>query len=208
MFYKYPRTPHLPWSPGKSRDDHVLNDTNHFEGKELIASIKLDGENTSIYSNHIHARSINSKDHNSRHWVKSFSSNIKHLIPDGWRICGENLYAKHSIYYEDLHSYFIGFSIWDEKNVCLDWNTTIEFFKEIGIIPVTVFSTGDVNEIDKKFDELFKNKHEGYVIRLADEFKYEDFEKSIAKYVRPNHVQTNKHWMYEEVIPNQLWKHI
>ncbi len=203
MFYKYPRTPHLPWSPGKSNDDRVLSDTNHFNNKELVASIKLDGENTSIYSTHIHARSTDSKDHGSRHWVKAFSHSIKHLIPDGWRICGENLYAKHSIYYEDLCSYFIGFSVWDEINVCLDWHTTIEFFKELKITPVTVFSTGSLEEINKIFNESFKDKQEGYVVRLADEFKYSDFEKSVAKYVRSNHVQTNKHWMYEEIIPNK-----
>ena len=204
MFYKYPRTPHLPWSQGKSDDDKVLKDVEHFNGKELIATIKMDGENTTMYHDHIHARSIDSKDHESRHWIKAFHSGIKHLIPEGWRICGENLFAKHSIGYDNLQSYFYGFSIWDETNVCLSYADTEEIFKDIGIVPVLSFACGTPEEIDKEFHKSFDDKSEGYVIRLQSDFKYEDFHTSVAKYVRANHVQTNKHWMHQKVVPNKL----
>ena len=59
-YYKYPRTPHLPWSPGKTNDDKVLKDTSHFLGKEIVMSLKMDGEATTLYNNHMHARSIDS----------------------------------------------------------------------------------------------------------------------------------------------------
>jgi hypothetical protein len=36
--------------------------------------------------------------------------------------------------------------------------------------------------------------HEGYVIRIEDEFKIEDFRMNCAKFVRPGHVQTDKRW--------------
>jgi hypothetical protein len=42
-----------------------------------------------------------------------------------------------------------------------------------------------------KFDITGK---EGYVVRLASSFKFDDFNKSVAKFVRKNHVQTNEHW--------------
>jgi len=35
---------------------------------------------------------------------------------------------------------------------------------------------------------------EGVVMRLAGEIKPEDWSNSIAKYVRANHVQTDKRW--------------
>jgi hypothetical protein len=202
--YKYPRTPHLPWSPGRTSDDKTLDNVDHFSGQGLIATIKYDGENTTMYSDHIHARSLDSKNHESRHWVKAFHAGIKHLIPDGWRICGENLYAKHSIAYVGLQSYFYGFSVWDERNVCLSYTDTKDIFDDLGIVSVLSFASGNLEMIDKQFHEHFTEKCEGYVVRLAGEFRYEDFGRSVAKYVRAGHVQTDVHWMYQEIVPNKL----
>jgi hypothetical protein len=209
MYYKYPRTPHLPWSPGRTKDDRVLTDVSHLEGKPLVATVKMDGESTTLYRDHMHARSLDSKDHVSRHWMKGFHASIKDLIYPGWRICGENLYAKHSIGYDDLMSYFLGFSVWTENNICLEWNETLMAFDELGIyIPeqFTLDPMMSLKEIDNLFQEKYADKHEGYVVRVFDEFKYEDFGRSVAKYVRANHVQTDTHWMHKEVIPNKLWK--
>ena len=133
-FYKYPRTYHFSWSPGLQNDDRRQEDYSVFETSPsgIVASLKMDGENTNMYSDRIHARSIDSKDHPSRHYVKGIWGDIRHSIPTGWRICGENLYGKHSIFYEDLESYFQVFSIWDETNTCLDYGTTQEVCKELG----------------------------------------------------------------------------
>jgi hypothetical protein len=207
--YKYPRTPHLPWSPGRTKDDKVLTDVSHLEGKSLVATVKMDGENTTLYRDHIHARSLDSKDHTSRHWLKAFHAGIKDLIFPGWRVCGENLYAKHSIGYNDLMSYFLGFSIWSDNNICLEWVETLMAFDELGIYIPEQFTPNyitSLKEIDELFHEKYGDKHEGYVVRVCDEFKYKDFGRSVAKYVRKNHVQTDDHWMYKEVIPNKLWK--
>jgi hypothetical protein len=45
---------------------------------------------------------------------------------------------------------------------------------------------------------------EGYVVRLAARFHYQDFAHSVAKWVRAQHVQTDQHWMFAELIPNRL----
>ena len=101
-YFKYPRTFHLPWSPGVNRDDQILVGVDYFRGQQVIVTEKLDGENTSMYSDHFHARSLDSRHHPSRAWVKTLHGGIKHEIPSGWRICGENLYARHSIHYRGL----------------------------------------------------------------------------------------------------------
>ncbi len=44
-YVKYPRTHHLPWSPGIHADDRVLTDLSAFEGKMVVVTEKLDGEN-------------------------------------------------------------------------------------------------------------------------------------------------------------------
>src|SRR5205823_10457529 len=99
---KYPRTYHLPWSEDVKDDDRVMESLDGLVGQRVIATEKMDGENTTMYAHYIHARSVDGRSHPSRDWVKGFWGSIGADIPAGWRVCGENLYAKHSIHYGDL----------------------------------------------------------------------------------------------------------
>jgi hypothetical protein len=201
-YVKYPRTHHLPWSGNIHDDDRVIQSLKAFEGQRVIATIKMDGENTTMYTDYIHARSIYSGGHDSRNWVKSFWGKICGDIPKGWRVCGENLYAKHSIHYKNLPSYFLGFSIWDDRNVCLSWSETLEWFTLLGITPVPVIYDDIYDE--KKIKELWNKKDwessEGYVLRVEDEFTYGNFRTHVAKFVRRDHIQTVKHWMHGQAL--------
>src|SRR5205823_6345936 len=107
---KYPRTYHLPWSHPTS-DDKVLEDVRAFEGQEVVVTVKLDGANTSMYREYIHARSLELLTGETGGHVKAIHAGIAHEIPEGWRLCGENLYARHSIPYKGLKSYFMLFSV-------------------------------------------------------------------------------------------------
>ena len=111
---KYPKTPHVPWSQGTS-DDKTLLDDNQFHNKDVIVTLKMDGENTSIYNDYIHARSLYSPTHPSQSWVKKLAGEVGYKLLDSERICGENLYARHTIPYNDLESYFMVFSIWTKN---------------------------------------------------------------------------------------------
>jgi RNA ligase len=201
---KYPRTYHAPWSLGVTNDDKVIKDTSSFIGNEVVLLEKMDGENTTLSRDYIHARSLDSVDHPSRHWVKGIWGQIRHNIPEGYRICGENLFAKHSIEYNDLPSYFMVFNIWDENNVCLSFDETLEWCNLLEIQHVPVLWRGIYDENFIKNFELDFSKQEGYVVRLAKSFHYDDFEKSVMKMVRKGHVQTDSHWMFQKVVPNKL----
>ncbi|MHD0645053.1 RNA ligase family protein [Pseudomonas aeruginosa] len=204
--FKYPRTYHAPFSLTVGSDDKRHRNMDHFHGKWVIVTIKADGENTTMASDYFHARSVDGNHHPSRDWVKAMWGRIKHEIPDFWRICGENLYAQHSIAYENLLSYFYGFSIWNERNVCQAWKETLSYFDMLSIVPVRTVYEGIYDEelIKKIFIEQVKSGEEGIVIRLAEEFKYKDFGKSTAKAVRQNHVTTDDHWMHSQIVPNGL----
>lgn len=204
---KYPRTVHFPWSPGATSDDKTLTSTDQFVGKEVVVTEKMDGENTTIYhGGFTHARSLDSAFHPSREWIRRFAGEIGHLIPEDMRICGENLYAQHSIPYNGLKSYFYGFSIWDEHDIALSWDETIVWFELLGIATVPVLYRGVYDEtiIKKLWDESKRDVVEGYVCRLATAISYDDFQNSVAKFVRPSHVQTSEHWMHETVVKNEL----
>lgn len=204
---KYHRTNHVAWSENIHDDDRVILDMSAFEGKRVIVTVKMDGENTTMYRDYIHARSVDSRNHPSRNWVKNFWSTICHHIDEGWRVCGENMFAEHSIHYDDLKSYFYGFSMWDERNTCLSWDDTMLYFEVMGVTPVEVLYDGiyDEQKIRALWDEKEWANCEGWVMRTADSFNYGQFKSNVAKFVRKGHVQTAKHWMHgRAVIPNGL----
>src|ERR1035438_9907110 len=104
-YIKYPRTQHLPFSENLQNNDRKIPNLDAFQGKEVVVTEKLDGEGTSCYRDYIHARSIDSKNHPSRNWMKAFHATFKNDIPEGWRVCGELLYARHSIAYDNLDTF-------------------------------------------------------------------------------------------------------
>lgn len=201
---KYPRTPHLPSSLSLTSDDKQLSGIDHLLNKEVVITEKRDGENTSMYRDAIHARSLDSKNHPSRNYVKKLWGQICTNIPESYRICGENLYAKHSIEYT-LESYFEVFSVWDDL-VCLSWNDTLEWVELLGLKSVPVVFQGILTTsiLDDIISEIDTNIQEGIVVRLASSFTYDQFGNSVAKWVRENHVQTDEHWMHSKIVANKL----
>jgi len=207
--YKYPRTSHLPWSKSVSADDLVYHpgaDLGIYPvGTEVVITEKMDGENTTLYSDGLHARSIDSKGHPSRNWVRMLHGQMGHLIPSGMRLCGENLYAQHSIAYHELPSFFLIFSIW-EGDCCLSWDETAEWAEllEVPLVPILYRGQWDEGIARGLCSKLEINRQEGYVVSPASSFLRDEFEDLVHKWVRPHHVQTDDHWMYQPVVPNRL----
>lgn len=196
-FVKYPRTYHLPWSEGCTDDDRMLQNISAFEGRRVIVTEKMDGENATLYTNYYHARSIDGNSHPSQKWIKAYAANRAYNIPEGWRVCGENLYATHSIHYENLECYFQVFSIWNDKNNCLSWDETVEWCDLLDFVMVPVLYDGIYDEMLIK--SLYKNREEteGYVIRVADGFHYSEFSHKVGKFVRKDHVKPTQHnWKF------------
>lgn len=205
---KFPRTYHLPWSEGMHDDDRMMPNLDRFIGERVTVQEKLDGENTTLYTDYIHARSVDGRSHPSRDWVKGLHGRIAHDIPQDWRVIVENLYAKHSIAYVDLKSYAYGFHVWNDRNVCLPWDETKEWLELLGIEPCPVIYDGIYDE--KIIRGLYDDKRdwatrEGYVMRIAGSFSYGEYRHCVGKFVRKNHVATSAHWMHgQQIVPNKL----
>ncbi|TWG05075.1 RNA ligase [Streptomyces brevispora] len=168
----YPRTPHLPWSPGATSDDVRLAGLRDLTGTEVVVTEKLDGENTTLYADGLHARSLDSAHHPSRGRVKALQGRIGPRIPAGRRICGENMFARHSIPYEDLASHFYGFAVWDGDH-CLGWDRTVAFLRDLGIPTPPVLWRGVFDaraERTLRALRLDTGRQEGYVVRPAEGF--------------------------------------
>lgn len=208
---KHPRTFHLPWSCNRTKDDKVLLDTKQFEGKEVVVSVKYDGEQTTFYNDYVHARSTEYDPHPSRSWVKQLHARIGHDIPEGFRICGENLYAKHTIEYNNLTTYFLVHSIWSDKNICLSWDETLYWAELLDLTVVSTLYRGlwDENIIKNIYTPIFNSDPvEGYVVRIANEFPYSAFRRSVAKYVHSSFSIADSHgWKFKEIVINKLKKY-
>jgi hypothetical protein len=181
---------------GTTSDDIKLKTFDMFKGKEVVVTEKMDGENTTMYRDHIHARSLDSAYHPSRTWVNNLWGKINYLIPEEVRLCGENMFWVHSIVYTELPSYFLLFSVWS-GDTCLSWDETCSMATELGLDTVPVLYRGGWDEklVKSLYGPEKSNTSEGYVVRVASSFKYQDFSTNVAKFVREKHVQTDQHWL-------------
>jgi len=208
-YVKYPRTPHLAFSGSINPDDIVKDNTDNFIGEKVIITEKLDGECTVIYSDgHAHARSLDSGYHPSRTRVKALAAKLSTDLPSGWRICGENLAAKHSIEYKKI-PHFMVFSIWNEKNQCLSWQQTKEWAELLDLPLAPVLYEGEWDEDVVRCcwhqPSEYSEESEGFVVRMATGFSYRKFSESMAKFVRPEHIADSRHhWLSQQVDYNDV----
>jgi hypothetical protein len=90
----------------------------------------------------------------------------------------------------------------------LSWSETLEWAEMLGLALPEVLYQGLWSEAKMRnlAESLNLEQCEGFVVRKIAQFHYQGFAQNIAKWVRSNHVQTDEHWMYQEVVPNLLQK--
>lgn len=200
---KYPRTPHLPTSLGSTSDDkHATKEAlAHLgSGIELVCTEKLDGGNLTMSRDHFHARSLDS---GTQPWdvpAKALWAAVRHDIPEGWRVSGESMYARRSVAYDSLDGVFIVFGIWNQHNRLLSWVQMEEWCELLGLPHVPLLYRGtDFAAAQSAWGKLKDDTvSEGFVVRNAGEFAYEDFGFNVAKWVRANHVRTSADWRHRD----------
>src|ERR1700722_7101969 len=218
---KYNRTSHLPWSLGGTNDDKIIESIDKLLNVPIIITEKCDGSNSSLEADGVFARThAHAPTHPSFDLLKSFHSGIKHKIPNDFQLFGENMYAKHSIFYDNLPSYFLLFNVRQFNNdapIWLSWDEVELWAEEIGAPTVPVLFRGVVaseSEL-KTLTESFMNcksnfggyTREGIVVRVADQFSDNDFSTCVAKQVVANFVaQGTEHWKHQVMVKNELRK--
>lgn len=208
---KYPRTWHFPFSPGTTRDDKkagpdLLEDIGAWE---LVITEKLDGENTCLCPSGVYARSHGAETRSP--WSKNLWDpidglywRIKNTIGESEALYGENLYGIHSIEYPDLHDYWHLIGVLDtDRETWYSWDEVGEFSEFLGVPRVPEIWRGQVKnltELQGLIEEIMTEPSaygptkEGVVVRKTPSFRFDDFPRSVWKYVREGHVQTDTHW--------------
>ncbi len=201
---KFPRIPHIPWSPGATSDDRMLDTIDHFLHSPLIVTEKLDGECTMMSCDKMHARSEEACSRPWQSYIRALHGRLQYLFPENFRIYGENMYAIHTITYEQLTAYFYIFNI-VENGMFVSWKTLTEHCKRFDFCHVPIIACLEAQyHVDtlrhslQNIEDTMKSKLgstiEGYVVRTATAFPISEFGINTAKWVRENHVQTDEHW--------------
>jgi len=204
MNKKYSRTPHLITSKGATNDDKIAESADSLLNVPVVLLEKIDGENNGHTNKGVYARSH--VDFTISPWAsyaRQLNSIIRSSISENMTIFVENVEAIHSIEYTNLFSYFYVIAVRDEDKY-LSWKEVEEyaFLLDLPTAPVLysgIFKTEA--ELYAKVDSIMKNSSsklggemEGIVIRKAEEFHEDDFEKSVMKWVRADHIKTDCHW--------------
>src|SRR5262249_24713652 len=129
--HKYPRTHHLEGSrlqPGDEDLDSVPFDA--IRGRHIVAEEKLDGANAGLRLGASGQLFLQSRGHfltggvREKHFnfFKQWAASVAHLLwpalGERYALFGEWLYAKHTVYYDQLPHYFLEFDILDLQYNC------------------------------------------------------------------------------------------
>ena len=215
MSPKYPRTAHLPWSPGGTSDDRRLTDVSSLLNVGLVLTEKMDGSNVCLEAGACYARShATSPKHPSFDAFKAFHAGVSHLIPENFQVFGEWLYALHSIKYSALPSYFLAFGVRDMKTMTWgSWSEVEMWAAELGVKTAPLLCQTAVGREDalqslttslSKAPSACGGQREGVVVRVSTSFADDAFGSSVAKWVRKNHVQSGDHWKNQVIVKNGL----
>jgi len=205
---KYPSTQHWPDSETVHRDDTISMFPESFVGVAVVVTEKIDGGNTCLYSGEVYARSVAAPCRNG--WMgmvrKHHGWKTNGTRFEDYAYYGEDTFGIHSIEYEPVREEdtFRLFAVRQtSQNYWCSWSTVEDTAKELDIRLAPVIFRGvfySQEDITKFFrDELGKpsgigGEREGFVMRTEMGFMHSDFSRSVCKYVRPNHVQTDQHW--------------
>ena len=219
-YFKFPSTKHIILPDDESaRKDKVFkkNEIEELLRHPITIEEKIDGANLGISFD----CEGNLRLQNRGNWVMEPYdgqwSQLKYWIPprldtlfevllDKYILFGEWCYAKHSIFYDRLPDWFIGFDIYDKKaERFLSVDKRDCFLNKMKINIVHKYRTGKY-KLEDLIDFTPKSFYgdvtcEGIYIRWDEEGWLKQRAKLVQKNFRQN---INEHWTRANLMPNQL----
>lgn len=220
IFFKFPTTPHLVTLGGVDiRSDKVMSDVEReaFLHHDLVVEEKVDGSNIGIsFSVEGNLKVQNRGDYlqlpasgqwkKLEEWLHLHAERLFDHLIDQYILFGEWCYAKHSVFYDRLPDWFLGFDIYDKfTGRFLSTMRRDRFLESMNIAGVPVIAHGRFRLAELK-DLLSQSKlsdqpAEGLYLRLDQG----EWLEQRAKLVRPQFMQTmEEHWSRYSITPNRL----
>ena len=202
---KYPRTPHLPWSPGCADDDRIISaeSLRVLDALPTVITEKMDGGNITLMRDAMYARSVDSGTPVWETRSKAEWARVAGDIPDGFRVSCESVWARRSVAYENLEGPLLVFGVWDRTHL-LSWDDTELWAALLGLptVPFIATTTGTRDALDLwRGAGLDESVSEGFVVRSSGPVETSRFADCVAKWVRAGHVQTRDDWRHRDDFP-------
>lgn len=219
-FFKFPSTPHLTLLGDiEVRDDKVMSeyDKRQFLRHELVVEEKVDGANLGISfdaEGNIQAQNRGSylplpssgQWKKLKEWLTPRADSLFDRLTDRYILFGEWCYAMHSVFYDRLPDWFLGFDVYD-KNISrfLACSGRDEIFRAIGLSQVPEIDRGHFNLLE--LTQLLPKSQLGDVPAegLYLRFDQGNWLVQRAKLVRPVFIQSvEQHWSRSGIKANRL----
>ena len=219
-FYKFPSTPHLALlGDVEVRDDKVMSreERDKFLQNKLVVEEKVDGANLGISFDA--GGNIRTQNRGSylqlpspgqwkklSDWLDLRIDTFFEQLTDRFILFGEWCYAKHSVRYDRLPDWFLGYDIFDKKyGRFFSCSRRDQFFYMLGIFQVPILGCGHFSFSELKNllsqSKLSKEPAEGLYLRIDQG----DWLARRAKLVRPAFIQSvGQHWSRSNIKINRL----
>jgi hypothetical protein len=161
--HKYPRTRHLEGSRLQPGDEDLEQAPfSELAGRNLVVEEKLDGANAAVSFDEAGKPWLQSRGHfltggwRERHfapfkqWAAEHATALYQRLGHRYVLYGEWLYAKHTIFYDALPSWFLEFDVLDRESG--EWLSTPrrrELLAGTPVKPVPVLRRGPVRRLDE-----------------------------------------------------------
>ncbi len=219
-FFKFPTTPHLAVLLGvEVRDDKIFSqpEQHAFLQNELIIEEKVDGANLGIsFDSEGNLRVQNRGAYlqlssvgqwkKLEQWIEPHTDVLFDTLTNRYILFGEWCYAQHSVFYNKLPDWFLGFDIFDKQvGKFFSVKRRDKIFIKAGIKPVPNIAYGYFSYIELQHllstSQLGNQLAEGVYMR----FDEGDWLRQRAKLVRAAFIQSiDQHWSREGIKPNCL----
>eukprot|EP00288_Rhodomonas_lens_P014587 CAMPEP_0177705408 /NCGR_PEP_ID=MMETSP0484_2-20121128/8691_1 /TAXON_ID=354590 /ORGANISM="Rhodomonas lens, Strain RHODO" /LENGTH=961 /DNA_ID=CAMNT_0019216831 /DNA_START=63 /DNA_END=2948 /DNA_ORIENTATION=+ len=228
LIFKFPRTHHIFDAGGNAvtRDDLLLDplDAASYLNRPVFCEEKIDGANLGIWLDTDYTVRCQNRSHfvtgesgtqwrGLDQWINENQATLCQLLePRKHILFGEWMYAKHSLEYDKLPSFFVAFDLYDiaqKKFFSRRRLYNILAGTQIAVVPMIL--DGQVASLDNFKDMLetastFKSNGtpvEGVYIRVDDEAGM--WLERRCKLVRPDFIQgIETHWMSKNLVRNKV----
>ncbi len=220
-FHKFPHTPHLLWlGLGSPRDDKILKaaEAADFLSAEVIVEEKVDGANLGLSlgpDGRVRAQSrgnylASGRSHAQWNplwpWLAERRDILENGLSNGLVIFGEWCYARHTVPYDALPDWFLGFDIFEVASRRF-WSVERrnEWLRQKGLVSVPEVKRGHLSS--KRLPSLLGNSAvgstpmEGIYLRRDQDGWLQARAKVVSTAFQQ---QIEEHWTRRTVTPNQL----
>ena len=165
---KYPRTPHLQGSKLQPGDEDLQQvPLRRLHGRHVVVEEKVDGANCAVSFGPQRELRLQSRGHYLeggpreeqfgllKTWAACRAHDLGERLGERYILYGEWLYAKHTVFYDQLPHYFLEFDIYDrERDLFLDTKTRRELLDGSAVRSVPVLFEGDGKSLKRPGDWL------------------------------------------------------